>query len=235
MTYSIIARCPRTGRIGQGIATFAIATGGRFDGFRANVGICKTMAIPVRANDVLGVNLLAMGHTVEAALALVERNDPGFEYRQIAIMDAAGHAAAFTGKARPWCGHLVGPGYVATGNMLGGPEVVEGIVKGFLADPEAPLEHRLIAALEGGRDAGGQRGPDKRRVPERSAAIRVCDCCNEPVTDLRIDYDEAAVDALRRLFEQAGPFIEHAERRDRRPGEIMPTQAAALDALWSTR
>lgn len=230
MTYSIIARCPRTGRIGQGIATFAIATGGRFDGFLSNVGICKTMAIPVRGNDVLGVNLLAAGYTVEAALALIAANDAGFEHRQIAIMDMAGHTAAHTGKARPWCGHLVGPGYVATGNMLGGPEVVEGIVRGFLADPDATLEHRLIVALEGGRDAGGQRGPDKRRVPERSAAIRVSDRSAFPVTDLRIDYDEAAVDALRRLFDQAGPFIDYYGRRDREPASAQ-VSPAIFDAL----
>lgn len=42
MTYSIIARCPRTGQLGIGITTYSIAVGGRSEGIRADAGVCKT-------------------------------------------------------------------------------------------------------------------------------------------------------------------------------------------------
>ncbi|HSZ89457.1 MAG TPA: DUF1028 domain-containing protein, partial [Acetobacteraceae bacterium] len=62
MTFSIIGRCARSGRLGLGITTFSLAVGGRCEGVKANVGICKTQAFPNRGNDPLGVELLACGH-----------------------------------------------------------------------------------------------------------------------------------------------------------------------------
>ena len=58
MTFSIIARCPRTRRLGLGIATFSIAAGGRCEGIRHGVGICKTQAYVKRDNDLLAIDLL---------------------------------------------------------------------------------------------------------------------------------------------------------------------------------
>jgi uncharacterized Ntn-hydrolase superfamily protein len=61
MTFSIIARCPHTGRLGLGIATFSIGAGGRCEGILAGVGICKTQAFTNRGNDPLAIELLAQG------------------------------------------------------------------------------------------------------------------------------------------------------------------------------
>ena len=61
MTFSIIARCPNTGRLGLGITTFSIAAGGRCEGIRFGVGICKTQAYVKRGNDLLALELLAQG------------------------------------------------------------------------------------------------------------------------------------------------------------------------------
>src|SRR5260370_1225681 len=84
-----------------------------------------------------------------------ESNDPDHAYRQIAILDRYGNAAAHTGSGtRPWSGHKIGAGYVAFGNVLAGPQVVEAISAGFMANPADDLEFRLLAALEGGRSAG---------------------------------------------------------------------------------
>ena len=61
MTFSIIARCPKRGRLGLGIATFSIAAGGRCEGIRHGVGICKTQAYINRGNDLLALELLEQG------------------------------------------------------------------------------------------------------------------------------------------------------------------------------
>src|SRR6266446_7822194 len=87
MTYSIIARCPRTGRLGLGIATFSIGVGGRCEGIMAGVGICKTQAYTNRGNDPLAIELLAQGFGPAHVLGVLEQSDPNHAYRQIAILD----------------------------------------------------------------------------------------------------------------------------------------------------
>ena len=53
-----------------------------------------------------------------------------------------------------------------------GRKSADAIAKGFLAEPDADLEHRLLMGIEAGRDAGGQ-GTRERHKAERSAALRV--------------------------------------------------------------
>jgi uncharacterized Ntn-hydrolase superfamily protein len=73
MTYSIIARCPRTGRIGVGITTFSLAAGGRCEGILAGVGVCKTQAFINRGSDTLA--LLAQGFTPEWVMEILAETD----------------------------------------------------------------------------------------------------------------------------------------------------------------
>jgi len=76
MTFSIIARCPHSGRLGLGIATFSIGAGGRCEGILAGVGICKTQAYTNRGNDPLAIELLAQGHNPAHVMKMLEHNDP---------------------------------------------------------------------------------------------------------------------------------------------------------------
>jgi uncharacterized Ntn-hydrolase superfamily protein len=115
MTFSIIARCPRTGRLGLGITTFSLAAGGRCEGILAAIGICKTQAFVNRANDPLAIGLLAQGLTPAHVMKVLEDNDPEHAFRQIAILDRDGNGAAHTGSGtRPWSGHHIGDGFVAS-------------------------------------------------------------------------------------------------------------------------
>lgn len=221
MTYSIIARCPRTGRLGLGITTFSIAAGGRCEGILAGVGICKTQAYVNRGNDPLAIELLAQGFTPAHVMSQLAANDPDHDYRQIAIMDREGNGVGHTGSGtRPWSGHKVGPGYVAFGNVLAGPQVVEAIVAGFLADPDAPLEFRLLSALEGGRNAGGQVGAEGP-LTERSAAIRVVADPDYPDIDVRVDLHDDAVVELRRVLEEFKRYEVFYRERGRNPREAI--------------
>jgi hypothetical protein len=76
MTFSIIARCPQTGRLGLGIATFSIGAGGRCEGILAGVGICKTQAYTNRGNDPLAIELMAQGLGPAQVMKMLEQNDP---------------------------------------------------------------------------------------------------------------------------------------------------------------
>ena len=75
MTFSIIARCPHTGRLGLGIATFSIGAGGRCEGILAGVGICKTQAYTNRGNDPLAIELLAQGNCPAHVMQMLETMD----------------------------------------------------------------------------------------------------------------------------------------------------------------
>lgn len=221
MTYSIIARCPTTGRLGLGITTFSIAAGGRCEGILAGVGICKTQAYVNRGNDPLAIDLLAQGFTPAHVMSQLAANDPDHAYRQIAIMDREGNGVGHTGSGtRPWSGHKVGAGYVAFGNVLAGPQVVEAIVAGFVANPAAPLEFRLLSALEGGRNAGGQVGADGH-LTERSAAIRVVADPDYPDIDVRVDLHDDAVVELRRVLEEFKRYEVFYRERGRKPREAI--------------
>jgi uncharacterized Ntn-hydrolase superfamily protein len=221
MTYSIIARCPHTGRLGLATATFSIASGGRCEGILAGVGICKTQAFINRGNDTLAIELLAQGLTPARVMRLLEQNDPDHEYRQIAILDRDGTAAAHTGSGpRPWAGHTIGDGYIAFGNVLAGPHVVDAIAAGFMADPDSTLEFRLLAALEAGRNAGGQAGPNGH-LTERSAVIRVVAHPDFPDIDVRVDLHDDAVVELRRVLEEFKRYEVFYRERGRNPRDAV--------------
>jgi uncharacterized Ntn-hydrolase superfamily protein len=222
MTYSIIGRCPRTGRLGLGITTFSLAVGGRCEGVAANIGVCKTQAFPNRTNDPLGVRLLAEGYVPSRVMQMFAANDSEHDYRQIAIMDREGRIAAHTGSGtRGWSGHKIDTDCVAFGNGLVGPQVLDGLIAGFKARPEEALEYRLMRALEGGRDAGGQGDATSHR-PERSAAIKVVDRLDYPEVDVRVDVHATAVEELRRVLEEFKLYEAFYRQRGRDPSKAIP-------------
>ena len=222
MTFSIIGRCARTGRLGLGITTFSLAVGGRCEGIAANVGVAKTQAFPNRTNDPLAIKLLAQGLLPARVMELLAANDSEHDYRQIAIMDREGRVAAHTGSGtRGWSGHKEGADCVAFGNGLVGPQVLDGLISGFLAKPGDALEYRLMQAIEGGRDAGGQ-GNATTHKPERSAAIKVVDRLDYPDIDVRVDVHPVAVAELRRVLEEFKLYEDFYRERGRHPSRAIP-------------
>ncbi|HEX9462636.1 MAG TPA: DUF1028 domain-containing protein [Alphaproteobacteria bacterium] len=233
MTYGIIARCPRSGRLGLGMASYSLAVGlYSTDTARANTGASITMGAPNPGNNALAIRLLAQGFSSAHVLAELIGNDPNSDYRQIAIVDREGKAVAHTGaKTRPWCGHRIGEGFVAFGDMLAGEDVVDAIVRSYAADPAAKLEERLVTALEAGRDAGGEVG-STGRLPERSAVLVVHGMFDYSDWDLRVDKHDKAVDEMRRCHEEFKLFDAYYTERSRNPREAIPQRefAGMLDA-----
>lgn len=227
MTYSVIGRCRRTGRLGLGIATFSLAVGGRCEGIAANIGVCKTQAFPNRTNDPLGIKLLAQGYGPARVMEILAGNDTEHGFRQVAIMDRDGRVAAHTGPScRGWAGHNEAADCVVFGNGLFGPQVLDGMIAGFLAQPDEALEYRLLRAIEGGRDAGGQ-GPADAHRPERSAAIKVVDSRDFPDVDVRVDVHETAVEALRCVLEEFKLYEEFYRGRGTDPSKAIPQDVFA--------
>jgi uncharacterized Ntn-hydrolase superfamily protein len=217
MTYTILGRCERTGRLGIGIATFSIAVGRYCRGARAMAGVTVTQAFAKETNNQLALRLLGQGFAAGSVLAQLKSNDPDFAYRQIGVVDRDGKSAAYTGSGtRGWSGHVLGENYVATGNGLVGPGVVQAIAAGFLAEPDADLEHRLLMGVEAGRDAGGQ-GTKEAHKPERSAALSVYSRHAYADIDLRVDLHETAVEELRHVWREYKEYEGYYRERGLNP------------------
>jgi uncharacterized Ntn-hydrolase superfamily protein len=228
MTYSIVARCPRTGQFGIGVASYSIAIGLYCDGaVRANTGVTLTQGFPNPRNNHLALNLLAQGRTAGQALATLIGNDPHSEYRQIAIVDRDNNAVTHAGaNLRKWAGYRIGKGYVAFGDALAGQQVLDAMAEGFEAASQAGLDEQLLVALEAGRDAGGVVGA-KGRLPERSAAMIVWGNRTYNEVDLRVDLRDRAISELRRIYVDYKPSIAYYEERARNPRNAIPAMEFA--------
>ena len=90
MTFTLVARCPRTGQMGIGIATYSICVGLYCNGLRANVGATMSQAFVNQGNNTLALRLLAQGFSPARVLDELKANDPDFAYRQIAVIDRDG-------------------------------------------------------------------------------------------------------------------------------------------------
>ena len=213
MTFSIAARCPRTGMLGVATSSKALAAGGLVPYCRAGVGAIASQSF---VNPYLGIDglvLLEQGLPAQRALERLIEGDPGRDLRQLAIVDKEGRAAAYTGeKCIRWAGHVSGAGYVCLGNILDGEEVVRAMARAFETTLIEELPERLIQALEAGQDAGGDRRG------RQSAGVTVVAEEEYPWCALRVDDHPDPVPELRRVFEvykrEEAPFLQMMARRD---------------------
>lgn len=208
MTFTVVARCSRTGRLGVGTATHSPTVGLRVPFVKPLAGAVAIMAVADQRLGPIALRFLELGYKAPGAIAALVQADDYPEYRQLGIVDDDGIAAARTGAMnKPWCGDRVGEGYVALGNALAGEQVVEAMERAWLAEPDEDLEERLMCAIEAGRDAGGQ--PEG----QRSAALVVYDRKTFARVDLRVDLHDEPVGELRRIFDWYRPAIPYYDQR----------------------
>lgn len=197
-TFSITARCRRTGELGIAVSTKVPAVGMLCPFVRSNVGAIATQSWVNPYLGIWGLEYLANGHTAAQTLEYLKTRDPGIEGRQLGVVDADGGSAAFTGSAcDTWHGHLTGPNYAIAGNMLANAQTLEAMREDFDADDSTPLVERLLSALAAGQEAGG----DKRG--RQSAAVKVYSTEQYPALDLRVDEHPDPVAELRRVYQIA--------------------------------
>jgi len=196
MTFSIAARCPRTGMLGVATSSKALAAGAMVPYCRAGVGAIASQSFVNPYLGIDGLELLEHGLTAERALERLIEGDPGRDLRQLGIVDKEGRTAAYTGeRCIRWAGDLSGAGYVCLGNILQSEEVVKAMASAFETTLVEELPERLIQALEAGQAAGGDRRG------RQSAGIAVVAEEVYPYCDLRVDDHEDPVAELRRIFE----------------------------------
>jgi uncharacterized Ntn-hydrolase superfamily protein len=197
-TFSIAARCERTGQFGVAVSTKLPAVGMLCPFARSGVGAVATQSFVNPYLGIWGLDLLAEGRDAgEVKEALLER-DPDPAKRQFTVVDRWGNSAAYTGEeSDTWRGDLTGENFAVAGNMLVGEEILQAMAESFRKTEERPLVERLLLALQAGQDAGG----DKRG--RQSAAVKVVDREEYPYLDLRVDEHPDPVPELRRVYEVA--------------------------------
>lgn len=197
MTFSVLALDRETGAIGCAAATGNLAVGAWVLRAAARTGAVATQGLSVSSlwgDEALA--LLAQGRSAAQIVQDVTAPDPGRDHRQLAVLDARGAAAAWTGTQNTNAkGHLLGSDYVIAGNWLSSLAVLAAAERAY-GDCRESLALRLLAAL----DAGVAAGSDARGT--LSAAIQI-HCPNDPPLDLRVDYDDAPVAKLRALHDKA--------------------------------
>ena len=158
-TFSIVAFDPATGDVGVAVASRVFAVGNHVPWAEAGVGAVATQAAMNGGYGPRGLELLRQGLTAQQVVdrLLAEDQFDRKDGRQVAVVDAKGNVAVYTGPtASEWRGHIMGPHYSVQGNILAGPHVAAAMVKAF-ESTQGELAERLYAALKAGDDAGGDR------------------------------------------------------------------------------
>lgn len=203
MTFSIIARCPRTGRFGAAVASSSPAVASRCIRARAGVGAAVSQNITDPALGVMALDVMAQGVAPHQALEHL-REQPHIDYRQLMAINAGDPPASFTGaSALGTLASAVGVHAACAGNMLASQGVPHAMLRAFDA-AEGSLAERLMLAMLAGQAAGGEEGP------VHSAGLLVVGDLSWPSVDLRLDWVEnGPVEALYKIWKLYEPQ-EHA-------------------------
>jgi uncharacterized Ntn-hydrolase superfamily protein len=196
MTWSIIAR-DESGAFGVAIATRFFAVGALCPHAESGVGALSTQALVNPFYGKHGLDLLRAGVPAPEVVSNLTAPDEGRDQRQLHVIDAEGRIGQHTGASCiEWCGAVAGEGFSVAGNMLANGNVIEATAEAFRRT-QKPFAERLIAALEAGQAAGG----DKRG--KQSAALLVCSTEAYPDLSLRVDDHAEPLAELRRLYDKA--------------------------------
>lgn len=199
-TYSIVARDPETGEMGVAVQSHWFSVGSIVSWGEAGVGVIATQSFVNPSFGQRGLEMLKQGMTAQEVVDLLIASDEGRDFRQLAIVDAKGNSAAYTGsKCIPEAGHIVGDNYSVQANLMLSNLVWSEMSKAF-ESTDGPLAERLVAALEAAENVGGDiRG-------KQSAAILVVKgeatgkLWEDRYIDLRVEDNPDPISEIKRLL-----------------------------------
>jgi uncharacterized Ntn-hydrolase superfamily protein len=214
MTFSLIARCAKTGMFGMVISSSSPAVAARCAHVRAGVGVVASQNITDPSLGPLVLGQMEAGQSAQAALATILAGQAHIDYRQLLVMDAKGASAVHSGmKVLGLWGEAKGQDCAAGGNLLAKDDVPQRMVAAF----ETAVGHlgdRLMLALQAGLTAGGEAGP------VQSAGMKIADKLSWPLVDLRIDWSDQPITDLARAWAVYRPQMTAYVQR-----ALDPTQA----------
>ncbi len=196
MTFSLVARCPRTGQFAAAVTSSSPAVAARCAFARAGHGAATSQNVTDPRLGPLALNRLAQGMDARQALRAVLAEASFPEYRQLTVIDAKGGTAVHSGaQTLGLHGAAQGTNAVSAGNLLANTSIPQAVIAAFEAgDPAEDLGQRVIKAMQAGLAAGGEAGPIK------SAGLLVVDKEAWPIADLRVDWHDEPLAELAALW-----------------------------------
>lgn len=199
MTYSIAARCAKTGAFGIAITSSSICVASRC-AWVSPLGTVATQNVTDPALGPAGLALLRQGLGAGAALQLLLAGTPDPAWRQVGVIDRYGQIALHSeAQALPVAAVAKGEACFALGNLLGAADVPAKMVAAYRDAAAEPLAERLLRALEAGLAAGGEIDD------EHAAGLHVAEGFDWPVVDLRVDWHDTPIAELRKLWTLYAP------------------------------
>jgi uncharacterized Ntn-hydrolase superfamily protein len=147
------------------------------------------------------LELLNKGKSPQEVIDELTNSDEGKDFRQLAVLDAKGNVASFTGsKCIQPAGNLVGDGFSVQANLMSNDKIWPAMADAFQKS-KGPLAERMLIALEAAENAGGDiRG-------KQSAALLVVrgkstgKVWEDRLVDIRVDDSPEPLVDLRRILE----------------------------------
>ena len=200
-TFSIVARDAATGEMGVAVQSHWFSVGSVVPWAEAGVGAVATQSLVDPAYGPLGLDLMRAGKTARQALDGLLASDPGRELRQVAMVDAKGAVAVYTGSnCIPAAGHIAGDQFTVQANLMLNDKVWPAMAKAY-RETKGDLASRMLAALDAAQSVGGDiRG-------KQSAAILIVSgkSTGKPwadrLMDLRVEDHPEPLKELRRLVQ----------------------------------
>jgi uncharacterized Ntn-hydrolase superfamily protein len=213
-TFSIVARDPATGEMGVAVQSHYFSVGPVVPWAAAGVGAVATQSLVLVDYGPNGLELMRGGMSAQQALDSLLKADAHNEGRQVAMIDAKGTVAAYTGKnCIPDAGHKIGTNYSVQANLMANANVWPAMSAAF-EKAQGDLGERMLQALEAGQKAGG----DIRGM--QSAAILVVkgQSTGKPwkdwVYNLRVEDSAEPIKELRRLVRLQRAYILNTQGDD---------------------
>ena len=213
-TYSIVAWDAETGEVGAAVESHWFNVGSLVLHGEAGVGAVATQSFVNPSFGPEGLALLRSGQSARDAVKTLIDSDEGRAFRQLAIVDAQGGVAAYTGdNCIDAAGHLVGDGFSVQANLMEKETVWPAMKAAFENAKGNPLAERMLLALEAAQAEGG----DIRGQQSAALIVMAPEKAGNPALDyrvnLRVDDAQEPVQELRRLYNVHLAY-EHMNRGD---------------------
>lgn len=199
-TFSIVARDTETGEMGVAVQSHWFSVGSIVAWGEAGVGVVATQSFVNPSFGQRGLELLKQGKSAQEVVDILIASDEGRDVRQLAIVDAKGNSASYTGaKCISEAGNIAGDNYSVQANMMLNNTVWGAMSRAF-ENSSGPLAERLITALEAAQNEGGDiRG-------KQSACLLVVrstptgNIWEDRLIDLRVEDNPNPIIELKRLL-----------------------------------
>jgi uncharacterized Ntn-hydrolase superfamily protein len=201
-TFSIVARDMKTGDLAVGVQSHWFSVGTTVSWGEAGVGVVATQSFINKSFGLRGLALLKKGKTAQQALDELLRTDEGRDVRQVAIADAKGNVAVYTGKkCIDFASHRKGKNYSVQANMMLTSKVPDAMATAFEKNTNLALPERVLSALNAAQAAGGDiRGRQSAVILVVKGKATSNPWDDNHVVDLRVDDADQPLRELDRLL-----------------------------------